>query len=185
MTPLLSPARFQPPGIRFLLVMAARTVLSGSRLRPPGKIHRRSLKISLGHISVFAVARETPPHRQWRKLLNPSHSLNRSMTLLASNARENMLAVIEINKIRKVVYLHPLNRALFLNSLFQFLDLHGLLFQKSVTIHAHAGRRNTRVTAGTRRKMAIEARDFIVARVNLMWKRDRLLWAITLMNSDS
>ena len=107
------------------------------------------------------------------------------MALLASNPRKHVLAVIEINKIGKVMDLHPAYRPLLLDRFFEFFDLYRLLLHDAVAVHADACRRNARMAAGARRVMAIEARDLVVAGVDLVGKRDRLLGRISLLNADA
>ena len=82
------------------------------------------------------------------------------------------------------MHLHPADRALLLHCLFEFFDLDRLLFQDVVAIHANAGRRNSRVPAGARRIVAIEARNLVVSRVHLVGKCDRLLRRVALMDTD-
>ena len=80
--------------------------------------------------------------------------------------------------------LDPPDGALLLNRFHKLLDLSGLLLQQAVTVHADAFRRYTGMAAGSRRVVAIEAGDLIIAGVNLVRKRDRLNGRITLVNAD-
>src|SRR6266700_3827478 len=106
------------------------------------------------------------------------------MATLAGNAGLYMLAVIEINKIRQVVDLHPADRTLLLHCLFEFLDLDRLLFQNAMAVHAHAGRRDSRMTARACSIVAIEARDFVVPGLDFVRESNRLFRTIALMDTD-
>ena len=97
---------------------------------------------------MLAVALQAPAHGEWRKLLDPVHGLHRPVALLASDTGKHVLAVIEINKIRKVVDLHPADRALPLDRFLQFFDLDGLLFQNAMAVHADACRGDASMPAG-------------------------------------
>ena len=56
------------------------------------------------------------------------HVLHRAVTLLAGDAGNYMLAVIEVHEVRKIMYLDPRDRALLLHSFLEFLELDSLLF---------------------------------------------------------
>ena len=75
------------------------------------------------------------------------HVLHRAVTLLAGDAGQHMLAVIEIHEIRKIMYLDPRNGSVLLYSFLEFLDLDSLLFEQAVTVHADAGGRDSSVSA--------------------------------------
>src|SRR5260370_2605514 len=105
------------------------------------------------------------------------------MATLASHSRKNVLAVVEINKIRQVVHLHPHDRALLLYRFFELFNCNCLLLQHGVAIHAKTGWRNSRVAAGACGIVAVQTRDLVVAGVHLMGKGDRLLRCVTLMDS--
>jgi len=53
---------------------------------------------------------------------------HRPVTLLAGDAGNYMLAVIEVHEVRKIMYLDPRDRALLLHSFLEFLELDSLLF---------------------------------------------------------
>jgi len=80
-------------------------------------------------MGVLTMTVEAPSHAEWSSLLHPFHVFHSPMTPLASHAGEYMLAVIEINEIGKIMYLDPSDRAAFLHSLFELLDLDSLLFE--------------------------------------------------------
>src|SRR5260370_989209 len=65
------------------------------------------------------------------------------MATLASHSRKNVLAVVEINKIRQVVHLHPHDRALLLYRFFELFNCNCLLLQHGVAIHAKTGWRHS------------------------------------------
>ena len=67
------------------------------------------------------------------------HVLHRPVTLLAGDAGQHMLAVIEIHEIRKIMYLDPRDGSLLLYSFLEFFDLDSLLFEQAMTVHADAG----------------------------------------------
>src|SRR5262249_30322234 len=106
------------------------------------------------------------------------------MTFLAGDSGKHMLAVIEINKIRKVVNLHPLDRLLLLNRFLQLFNLDRLLFQHIVAIHADAGRRDSRMAAGARRVVTVEAGNLVVAGGDLVRESNRLGRRISLVHPD-
>src|SRR5580765_573717 len=136
---------------------------------------RRALKISHRQLRVLTMTLQTPAHGQRRKLSHSFHGLNRPMAALAGHSGNHVLAVIEVHKVRQVMHLDPADRPILLHSLFHLFNFDGLLFQNRVAIHADACRRNTCVTARTRRVMAIETRDFVVSRMHFMRKGYRLL----------
>src|SRR5262249_4343877 len=105
---------------------------------------------------------------EWRNLFYAMHRLDRPVAPLASDARKDMLAVIEVHKIGEVVDLDPSDRPLLLNSLLELLDFDGLLLQEVVTVHANPGRRNSRVAAGSRCVVAIQAGNLAIACMNLV-----------------
>src|ERR1700687_4978414 len=108
------------------------------------------------------MAIEAPAHVERSKLFHPLHLFHRPMATLTGYAGKNVLAMIEINKIRKIVNLGPLDGAQFLHGLLQFFDLYRLLLHQVVTVHAYAGRWDSGMAAGSRRIVAIQARNFVV-----------------------
>ena len=165
--------------------MAARAIQAGCWCLSVGKAHRRALKISHRHLRVLTMALETPAHRQWRYLLHAVHCFDRPMATLAGNTGNHVLAMIEINKIRKVMDLHPADGTLQLDRFLELLDLDRLLLHDAVAVHADVRRGNACMTAGSRCGMAIEAWDFVVSRMDLVRKCDGLLRSITLMDSNA
>lgn len=131
------------------------------------------------------MAIETPAHGERLVLPYAIHLLNGPVTLLAGYARKDMLAVIEIDKVRQVMDLDPPDGAPLLDRFHKLLNLSGLLLKQAVTIHADAFRRYSGVAAGSRRVVTIEAGDLIIAGVNLVGKRDRLNRRIALVNADA
>ena len=109
--------------------MATCTIRSGCRPQLLIEILPGPLKESRGDMRMLAMTLETPSHVEWRKLFDPLHPLDRPMTALARDAGKHMLAVIEIDKIRKIVYLDPTNGALLLHSFLELFDFAGLPFK--------------------------------------------------------
>src|SRR5260370_36968241 len=97
------------------------------------------------------------------------------MATLASHSRKNVLAVVEINKIRQVVHLHPHDRALLLYRFFELFNCNCLLLQHGVAIHAKTGWRNSPVAAGACGIVAVQTRGLVVAGGHLMGKRDKVV----------
>src|SRR6267142_2263535 len=62
---------------------------------------------------------------------------------------------------------------------------HGTSGRPRPTVHADAGRGNTRLTAGARGIVAIETGNLIVARMDLVRKSDGLRGRIILVNADA
>src|SRR5437867_9145690 len=175
-----------PPGFFFSrLVVTACAIEAGHRFGLFREVHRRSFKRARRQIRMLTMAAETPTHRERSELLDPVHGLYRPMTTLAWNIGENMLAVVEIDKVREIVNLHPLDGALLLDRLLQFLDFGCLFFQHAVAVHAHAGWRNTGMTAGACSKVTILASNLVIAGVDLVWKRNGLFGRVSLMDSDA
>jgi len=110
---------------------------------------------------------------------------HRPVTLLAGDAGQYMLAVIEIHEIGKIMDLDPRDGAVLLHSFFEFLDFDCLLFEQAMTVHADAGGRDSSVPARSRGIVAIQAGNLIVAGVDLVGKGDRLIRGIALMNADA
>lgn len=59
---------------------------------------------------MLAMTLQAPSHREWRNLADSIHVLYRPMALLASNTREDVLAVIEVHEVREVMNLDPADR---------------------------------------------------------------------------
>src|SRR5215467_9657394 len=101
------------------------------------------------------MAVKAPAHGEWHDLFHAMHRLDRSVAPVASDAGKDMLAVIEVHKIGKVVDLDPSDGPLLLHSLLELLDFDCLFLHQVVTVHAHPGRRDSRVAAGSRCVVAI------------------------------
>src|SRR5438067_1019743 len=110
-----------------------------------------------------AMALNAPTHRQRRLLLDTLHPLDVSVTRLASDAGDYVLAVIEVNEVRQVVNLRPRNRPGDCDELLQLLDFRRLLLKYAVAIHAHVRGRNAGVAARWRAEGTIEAWNARVA----------------------
>ena len=124
---------------------------------------------------MLAMALQAPSHSERRELADLFHAFYRSMAPLAGNAREDMLAVVEIDKVRQVMDLDPANRYLPLYGLLQLFNLHCLLFYDVVAVHAHACRWNSRMAAGACGIVTIETRNLVIAGMHLVRKANRLL----------
>src|SRR5262245_23249582 len=119
---------------------------------------------TIGRRAVFAhaaalVTLETPAHRQRHLLLHAVHALDRTVTPLTRHRCAHVAAVIEMHEVGEVVHLHPRDWALLQHRLAQFLDLCGLPAEKSMAIHADAGRGNAGMRTARSRVMAVEAWD--------------------------
>ena len=118
---------------------------------------------------------ETPPHRHLLHLLEKRHRFDGTMTLLAGDLSHcDMLAMIEVGKVREAVDLYPFDRPVFFDCLLYLSDFRRICFDFFVTIHADGGRRNSSVPALFRPKVAIETGDLVVAGMNLVRIGDRL-----------
>ena len=128
---------------------------------------------------------QTPTHGEWSHLFYAIHSFNRTMAPLAGNTGAHVLAMVEVDKVGKVVDLYPCNWPLLQDRFLELLDLDGLLFHDTMTIHAYARRRNAGMPAGPGAEVAIETGNFIVPGMDLVGKGDGLTRGVTLMNADA
>src|SRR5258705_10572844 len=128
---------------------------------------------------------ETTAHGQRRVLTDASHRFDRTVTRGAAHAARDVLAVIEVDEVRKVVNLDPCNRLSPLNGLFELFDLDGLCAKDSVTVHAHVERGNPRVPARSGAEVAVEAGDLRVPRMQLVPESDRLLRPVGLVQGPA
>jgi hypothetical protein len=146
---------------------------------------RYSLKTGGRDMRVGPMAVQTPAHRERSHLLDAVHSFDRPVTLLASYTGQYVLAMVEIDEVWEVVDLDPPDRPLLLHRLLQFFDFDGLLLEQVVAVHANAGRRNARMSAGSRREMAVQTRHLVIAGMDPMRKCDGLIGRVALMDSDA
>src|SRR5215467_13348156 len=130
---------------RWSLVVTTGTIQAGGWFLFLLQSQSGPLKISHRKLRVLAMALQAPAHSQRRHLADRFHGFHWTVTSLAGNAGNHVLAVIEINKVRKVMHLHPADWPLLLDGLFEFFNLDRLLFQDGMAIHADAGRRNAGV----------------------------------------
>src|SRR5262249_23695576 len=120
-----------------------------------------------------------------RRLLDPIHVLDGAVAALASDARDDVLAVVEVDEVGQVVDLGPDDGPSLLHGLLHALDLGGLFLHQRVAVHADAGRRDPGVAAGARPRVAIETGDLVVAGMDLVREGDRLLGRVALMDADA
>src|ERR1041385_6513222 len=111
----------------FALVVTACAIQPCHRLLLFCKTECRTCKIRGGHTGVLAMALETPSHGQRLNLFDSLHCFHRPMAALAGHSGNDMLAVIEVDKIGKVMDLNPLNGPLLLHCFFQLFNLDCLL----------------------------------------------------------
>src|SRR6476619_6909425 len=102
------------------LVVTAGTIQARGRLLFLLESESGPLEISHRKLRVFAMALQAPAHGQRRHLADCLHGFHRTMTSVAGHAGNHMLAVIEVNKVRKVMHLHPADRPLLLYGLLEF-----------------------------------------------------------------
>src|SRR4029079_3593838 len=125
-------------GLRFMLaspsVVAARAVLARERRRPIADVRGDACERAGRDVRLGAVAAEAPAHRQRRRLLDAVHLFDRAVAALAGDARDDVLAVIEVDEVRQVVDLRPDDRAALLDRLLQALDLRRLLLDQRVAV---------------------------------------------------
>src|SRR5262245_6971327 len=69
------------------------------------------------------VTPKAPPHPQRHSLLDTIHLLDCAVTALTRDAGAHVAAVIEVDEIREVVHLDPLDRPLLQERFAQLLDL--------------------------------------------------------------
>src|SRR5450432_4006990 len=93
-------SRARQQAVLLHLVMATGAIQSGRRFRFPRQGQQRSPNTGGWQVGVLAVAVETPAHGKRPVLPHAIHVLNRPMALLAGHAGNDMLAVIEIHKVR-------------------------------------------------------------------------------------
>ena len=101
------------------------------------------------------MAFEAPSHGQREDLRYSVHRLNSPMTPLAFEAREHVLAVVEVHEVGKLVHADPGNRTALENRLFELFNLNRLCLQNAVTIHTHTLSRYACVSAFPRAKVAV------------------------------
>jgi hypothetical protein len=104
---------------------------------------------------MFPVAVEAPAHGEWRDLFDAFHLFDRPVASLTSDPGEDMLAMVEVHKVRKIVDSDPSDWPPLLDGLFELLDLARLDFEQRVAVHAHARWRDSRVATGARGRVTI------------------------------
>ncbi len=96
------------------------------------------------------------------------------MAGLAAYTARYVAAVVERDKIGDVIDLDPFDRCILLHRRGDLLYLWRFSLDLAVTVHARRGARHTRRLRSVSGRMAIEARDLVVAGVKLVRKIDRL-----------
>ncbi|MCG3162304.1 MAG: hypothetical protein JMDDDDMK_03546 [Acidobacteria bacterium] len=120
-------------------------------------------------------------HRERLELRDAIHRLDWAVALLAFDLSRDVAAVIESHVIGQIVNPHPFNRFIFGHGARDLLYLRRILARLRMAIHAGRSRRNARDFRPLRRRMAVEARNLVVTRVNAMREVDRLRGRVTLM----
>ncbi len=124
---------------------------------------------------IIPVAADAIRHiRELERRCDFAHRLNFAVAFLAGDVFHNMWLMIEIDEVRKHIYLCPPNRHLLIPG---FADLLNLGFRRSDKLMASdAGlhRRYHRSFSSACTAVAVLTTHLIVPRVNLMAERDRL-----------
>ena len=139
-----------------------------------------TLKLSLA----LLVAADAPAHLQRRNLLHNIHLLHLTVALLAFYASTavgfflHMNLVRKADEIRNVMHLDPFDGIIVIIVLGDLLNIGLVGSNQTVAAHACVQRRNTRRGRASRRRMAILARNVILASVKFMAERNWLFWLI-------
>src|SRR5204863_3536890 len=98
-------------GLRFIagsrLVVTAGAVLTRERGGALAHVRGDARERAGGDVSLGAVAAKAPAHGEGRRLLDAVHLLDGAVTALASDPGDHVLAVVEVDEVRKVVDLGP------------------------------------------------------------------------------
>src|SRR4029079_7862188 len=166
-------------------VVAACAVLAGERRGPVADVRGDARERAGGDMGLGPMTAQAPAHGEGRRLLDAIHALDGAVATLTGDARDDVLAVIEVDEVGKVVDLGPHDRALLLKRFLEPLDLGRLFLDQRVAVHADAGVRYAGVLAGARAGMTVEAGDLVVAGVNPVREIDRLLRRVSLVDADA
>src|SRR4029079_852289 len=164
-------------------VVAACAVLAGERRGPVADVRGDARERAGGDMGLGPMTAQAPAHGEGRRLLDAIHALDGAVATLTGDARDDVLAVIEVDEVGKVVDLGPHDRALLLKRFLEPLDLGRLFLDQRVAVHADAGGRDAGVPAGARAGMTVEAGDLVVAGVNPVREIDRLFRRVALVDA--
>lgn len=89
-----------------------------------------------------------------------------------------MSFVIKENEVGEIMYFNPFDRLVISVRFLHLFDQRRIGFNNRMTVHADVGTGDCRMLWFVNRGMTIKARDFIVAGVSFMAKRDRLSWRV-------
>ena len=127
------------------------------------------------------MAIHTPSHGQAVHLLDHIHLLNVAMALLTGDKAVFRLAeamhvafVIELHVIGQHVHLHPLDGFAVKIFFLKFFDRLFVGGDEHVTVHARVQTGNRRVLRVLHVRVTVQARNFVIACVLFMGKRQRL-----------
>ena len=124
------------------------------------------------------MAVETEFHLQRCGLIHQRHLIDRAVAIVAAYSLIDVNAVIEIDKIRKLVHAHPLQRFSAAVALANGLKIGRIGPDLGVAVDAGLRRRNSGKTGLLDRRMAIAAIDSEPGHVMLMAERNRLIFAL-------
>jgi hypothetical protein len=122
------------------------------------------------------VAGETPTHRHIAVLAYLHHFLHGSVTIFAYHSRVDMPIMIEAYKIGEVIDLYPLDRASLLPELGQLFHFRLVSSDEFVTTHAYFYGRYSSHRCFIRIHVTVQAGNLVITCMDLVAKRDRLIW---------
>jgi len=122
----------------------------------------------------LAVAVQTPLHLQRGDLPGQRHQIHPSMAGGTANPLVNVDAVVEIDKVREIVYSGPLNRFAGPPTLPNGFEIGTVGKDLRMTIHARFGRWNTGKSRNLHGGMTVTAIDPFISYVMLVAELDRL-----------
>jgi len=120
------------------------------------------------------MAVNAPLHLQGRMVVHQGHAVHRTMTGVATHSLINMNAVIEVDKIGKIIDAVPDERLATPEALPHRLEYRRIRPDLRMAVHAGLGRRNAGKTRGFDRGVAIAAINADGSHVVLMAERHRL-----------
>ena len=129
----------------------------------------------------LAVTTHTPAHRQAGTLKNFGHLRDLPVTSCTVFAGFNVHGVIELHVIGKQSDFLPRNGFSRVVSFREFLDPRIVHFHDHMTVHADVERRHRSVTGNFRAGVTVFAINLVLARVQFVGKRNRLIGFITLV----
>jgi hypothetical protein len=136
--------------------------------------HRKNFLTWAQVILRSTMAIQTPFHMKGSELPCQGHLIEPAMTRLASHSSVDMYAVIEINKIGRVVHAIPCKRPILTKAGSNRLEHGAVVPHLFVTVHAHFGGGNSCKRDLFHRDVAIPAINAQAGNVMLMTERNRL-----------